>query len=114
MALTVVMILLSVIGRLSASSLRVGQNIERHVTDLENVRRIISVLPARDELANRSLSGEAAGYQWQFEAKPFTAKFLLPPAQTPWAPEMVVVTVEGPGGAPLNFDMVRLVKVAKR
>ena len=109
-ALTVMMIVLSAIAALSASSLRTGRYVERHLADVENVQQILAGLPGRSELTNRTLSGEMAGYRWRLDAAPFSAAFVDPRAQTLWTPETVVLTVQGAGGVPLSFDMVRLVK----
>lgn len=109
-ALTVTMILLSAIGGLSASSLRAGRYVEHHLTDFENAQKILAGLPGRNELANGVPSGEMAGYRWRLDAKPFNAGFVGPRAQTPWTPEMIVVTMQSPSGALLSFDMVRLVR----
>ena len=111
-ALTVVMIVLSAIGGLSASSLRTGRYVERHLAEMENAQQILAGLPGRDQLANRTQSGELAGYRWRLDAQPFSAAFLPPRAQTPWTPETIVLTVQGPSGAPLSFDMIRLVRTA--
>jgi Tfp pilus assembly protein PilV len=108
-ALTVLMIVLSAIGALSASSLRSGLYVERHVADVENVQQIIAALPSRGNLADRSLSGKMAGYQWRIEAQPFAANFVDAQAQTRWTPETIVLTVKGPGGSVLSFDTIRLV-----
>jgi hypothetical protein len=111
-ALTVVMIVLSAIGGLSASSLRTGRYVERHLAEIENAQQILAGLPGRDQLANRTQSGELAGYRWWLDAQPFSAAFLPPRAQTPWTLETIVLTVQGPGGVPLSFDMIRLVRTA--
>jgi general secretion pathway protein I len=111
-ALTVMMILLSAIGGLSASSLRTGRYVERHVAEMENAQQILAGMPGRDQLADRTQSGEMAGYRWRLDAQPFSAAFLDPRAQTPWRPETIVLTVQGPSGAPLSFDMIRLVRAA--
>jgi len=109
-ALTVMMILLSAIAGVSASSLRAGRYVEHHVADVENIQQILAGLPARGELGNRPLSGETAGYRWRIDSEPFNADFVDARAQTPWTPEMIVVTVQGPTGAPpLSFDMIKLV-----
>jgi hypothetical protein len=108
-ALTIMMILLSAIGGLSASSLRSGQYVEHHVADIENIQRVLAGLPGRGQLANRSLSGEMAGYRWRLDGQPFNADLGGAPAQTRWTPEKIVLTVQGPSGAPLSFDMIRLV-----
>jgi len=86
-ALTVMMILLSAIGGLSASSLRTGRYVERHVADVENIQQILAGLPARSELANRTLSGEMGGYRWRLDAAPLSADFVDPRAQKPWTSE---------------------------
>ncbi len=111
-ALTVMVILLSAIGGLSASSFRTGGYVERHVADMENVKQILAGLPGRDQLANPTQSGETAGYRWRLDVRPFGAAFLAPGAQTPWRPETIVLTIQGPSGAPLSFDIVRLVRTA--
>jgi general secretion pathway protein I len=111
-ALTVVMILLSAIGGLSASSLRTGRYVELHVAEMENAQQILAGMPGRDQLADRTQSGEIAGYRWRLDAQPFSAAFLAPRAQSPWTPETIVLTVQGPRGAPLSFDMIRLVRAA--
>ena len=104
------MIVLSAIAGLSASSLRTGRYVERHLADVESVQQILSGLPGRSELVNPMLSGEMAGYRWQLDAAPFSAAFVNPGTQTRWTPEKIVLTAQGPGGVPLSFDMVRLVK----
>jgi general secretion pathway protein I len=111
-ALAVMMILLSAIGGLSASSLRTGRYVERHVAEMENAQRILAGMPGRDQLADRTQFGETAGYRWRLEAQPFRATFLTPRAQTLWAPETIVLTIQGQSGAPLSFDMIRLVRTA--
>jgi prepilin-type N-terminal cleavage/methylation domain-containing protein len=113
-ALTVMMILLSAIGGLSASSLRTGRYVERHVVEMENAQQILAGLPRRDQLANSTQSGEMAGYRWRLDAQPFSAAFLARRAQTPWTPETIVLTVQGPSGAPLSFDMIRLVRTTAK
>ena len=82
------------------------------MADIGNARKFSRGCPGATELANRTLAGEMAGYRWQLDAQPFRAAFLPPHAQTPWMPETIVLTVLGPGGAPLSFDMIRLVRAA--
>jgi general secretion pathway protein I len=113
-ALAVMMIVLSAIGGLSASSVRADRYVEHHLIDFETVQKIIAGLPGRDALANAALSGETAGYRWRVDAKPFNADFVDRRAQTPWTPQTIVVTIQGPDGAPLSFDMVRLVRANRQ
>jgi type II secretory pathway pseudopilin PulG len=109
-ALTVMMIVLSAVAALSASSLRTGRYVERHLAEVENVQQILAGLPGRGDLANRTQSGETAGYRWRLDAAPFSAAFVDPHAQARWTPQKIVLTVQGPGGVPLNFYTVRLVR----
>ncbi len=113
-ALTIMMILLSAIGGLTASSLRTSRYVERHLAEMENAQQILAGLPGRDQLANRTQSGEMAGYRWRLDAEPFSAPFLASGAQARWTPETIVLTIQGPGGAPLSFDMIRLVRTASK
>ena len=113
-ALTVLMIALSAIAGLSESSLRTGIFVERHIAEIEKTRQILAALPSRGALANLNQSGEMAGYVWRLDAKPFRADFVDPRAQTRWTPETIVLTVEGPSGAKLSFDMIRLVSAGAK
>lgn len=113
-ALAVMMIVLAAIGGLSASSQRAGRYVENHVADVESAQAILAGLPGRGELANRTLTGETAGYRWRLDAAPYSADFVDPRAQIGWAPERIVLTLQGPDGAPLRFDMVRLVKTGAK
>jgi type II secretory pathway pseudopilin PulG len=113
-ALTVTMILLAAIGGLTAASFRAGRYVERHLADIETTQQIIAGLPGRSELANAALSGETAGYRWRLDATPLSADLVDPRAPTPWAPETIVVTVQGPGGARLSFDTIRLVRTGAK
>ena len=113
-ALAVLMIVLGAIGRLSASSLRAGGYVQRHVAEVEKVQQILAGLPERNELAQPGLAGETAGYRWRLDAAPFSADFIDPHAPTPWTPLSVVLTMQGPGGVPLSFNMVRLVRTSAK
>jgi general secretion pathway protein I len=113
-AVTVLMILLAAIGELSASTLRGGLYVERHVADVETAQQILAALPAREQIADRTLTGEIGAYRWRMDAQPFSAGAANARAPTRWAPELVVVTVKGPGGAPLSYDMIRLVRTGAK
>ena len=56
MALAVMMILLAAIGGLTATSLRSGRYVERHLADIEITRQIVAGLPARGELKQTKAS----------------------------------------------------------
>jgi general secretion pathway protein I len=109
-ALTVLMILLAAIGGLSASSLRAGFYVEHHVADIEAAQQMLAGLPARNELVNRTLTGDIAGYRWRMDAQPFTGDPVDPRAQTRWVPDTIVLTMKGPTSAPMSFETIRLVR----
>jgi hypothetical protein len=106
------MILLSAIGGLSAASLRASRHVETHLDDIEAARRILEELPSRRNLGDYPLSGEAAGYRWRVEAGKSNASVVEPNRQNGWIPETVVLTLQGPRGANLRFDMVRLIRTS--
>ena len=62
----------------------------------------------------QALTGEMAGYRWRLDGEPFNADFVDSRAQTRWTPETVVLTVQGPSGVLLSFDMVRLVRASAK
>ena len=113
-ALTVLMIVLSAIAGLSASSRRMGKYVERHIADIEKTRLILAALPARDALANGAQSGEMEGYLWRLDAEPFRADFVDTRALSRWTPETFVLSVQGPSGANLSLDMIRLVRTGSK
>ena len=95
-ALAVMMILLAAIGGLTATSLRSGRYVERHLADIESTRQIVAGLPARGELANGSLSGDMAGYRWRLDAAPYRPDFFKPKSATPWTPQIIALRVAKP------------------
>lgn len=112
-ALAIMMILMSAIGGLSATSLRATQHVERHLADIEHTQQILAGLPSRLELMNSPVSGETEGYRWRLDAAPFDA-VLVKTVQTGWTPEKIVLTVQSPSGAPMSFDIVRLVRTVAK
>lgn len=113
-ALAIMMIALSAIGALNATSHRADQHVERHLADIENAQQILAGLPSRRDLANLPLSGETAGYRWRLGAAQFNGAFANSRERTGWTPETIVLTLQGPGRAPLSFDMVRLVRIVAK
>ncbi len=110
MALSVATVSLAAIGSLAAGSFRSGLHVERHLAEIETTEAIIAALPGRDQLANAALSGETGGYRWRLESAPFRGDFVDPRAPTPWTPRRIVLSVQGPTGERVSFDMIRLVR----
>jgi general secretion pathway protein I len=113
-ALAIMMILLAAIGGLTATSLRSGRYVERHLADIESTRQIVAGLPARDKLADGSLSGDMVGYRWRLDAAPYRPDFFEPKSATPWTPQVIALRVESPNGGVTSVDMVRLVRTPAR
>lgn len=113
-ALAVATVSLAAIGSLAAGSFRSARHVERHLAEIETTEAIIAALPGRDRLADAALSGETGGYRWRLESAPFRADFVDPRARTPWTPQRIVLSVQGPTGEVVSFDMIRLVRTPAR
>jgi hypothetical protein len=108
------LIVLSAIGGLVAASLRGGRYVERHLADIENAGQILAGLPRRDGLASGTLSGEMARYRWRLDSEAIQIDFVDSRAPSPWTPRRIVILVQGPRGAPMTIDTVRLVRPGSR
>ena len=107
-ALSIVAVSLSSIGALIATTVRGSRTIDRNVVQLETARAIATALPDRGQLALGSFSGEIAGHRWRVDVSPWVTTDVGPRQNTPWAPQLVVVTVQAPAGAPMQISTVRL------
>jgi general secretion pathway protein I len=54
------------------------------------------------------VSGEFAGHRWRMDVLPYTADAAVPDTSR-WIPQAVVLRVQGPNGALIQLDTVRLV-----
>jgi general secretion pathway protein I len=106
-ALAIVALTLSSIGALIATTVRGARSIDYRLARLETARAILTALPDRDQLTD-GFSGESAGYQWRIDLRPFDLGERQRVAHAPWVPRTVVVSVQSPGGAPLEISTVRL------
>jgi general secretion pathway protein I len=105
-ALAIVAVSLSAIGALIATTVRGSHSIDRNLVQLETARAIVTALPDRGQLALGSFSGETAGHRWRVDVSPFVTTEVRP--ATPWLPQVVVVTVQSPTGAPMQISTIRL------
>jgi len=80
------------------------------LADIESTRQIVAGLPARDKLADGSLSGDMVGYRWRLDAQPYRPDFFEPKSATPWTPQIIALRVESPNGGVTSVDIVRLVR----
>jgi general secretion pathway protein I len=106
-ALGIVSISLAAIGSLMATTVRAMRSIDQRLALVETARAIETGLPDRGELAG-GLAGNLAGHRWRIDVAPFVADFVDPRLPSPWVPQTVVISVQGPGGAILRVDTVRL------
>ena len=107
-ALAIVAVSLSSIGALIATTIRGTRSIEGHLTRLETARAIATALPDRDQLVPGNFSGEIADHRWRVDVSPFEAADFGQRPAAPWVPQIVVVTVLSPTGAPMQISTVRL------
>jgi general secretion pathway protein I len=107
-ALSVLATLFASISAMIVTTARGTQSLERHVTQLETARAILTALPDRDQLVPGSSTGEVAGYRWRIDVAPMSFAELPALPDGVWLPENVVVTVRSPGGTLSQFDTIRL------
>ena len=104
--------LLAAIGSLMSASCVRAVHVERHVAEIETRSRSSPGCLAVTN-SGTAISGEMAGYAGGSTPRRI-ADFVAPGSPAAWTPEKIVLTVRGPDGAPLSFDMVRLVRAAAR
>ena len=113
-ALAIVAVALTSIGSLVATSARGAASIQARLTRLEAARTIMSALPGRDELAQGRSSGEVADHSWRIDVLPFTSDDVSQQSHSKWVPRTVIITVQGPDGAAMRLDTIRLQQVSIR
>jgi general secretion pathway protein I len=101
---------LAAIGALAASSLNTGLYTERHLAEIESVRKIIAGMPGRDALPFGRLTGALDVDQWRIDSRPVATA--AETAQTVWAPQGIALLVRSPSGATIEIDTIRLHKQA--
>jgi general secretion pathway protein I len=106
--LVVVVVALAAIGSVVSANVRNTHTVEARLGLLETARAVVAGLPDRGQLSPGDLRGQMGDYNWRVDVMPFQANFVDPAAQTPWAPQAVVVRVESPSGEILRLDTVRL------
>jgi general secretion pathway protein I len=109
-ALALTSLMLAAIGSLMAASVRGTRALDQHLALIETARAIEAGLPSRAELAFGSASGNRAGQAWRVDILPFNVPPVDGRAPLRWAPARVVIHVQGPGGASLQVETVRLLR----
>jgi general secretion pathway protein I len=103
---------LAAIGALAASSLNAGLYTERHLAEIESVRKIIAGMPGRDALPFGRLTGAFDAHQWRIDSRPVAAAAAT--GGTLWAPQSIALLVRSPSGATIEIDTIRLHKQAAK
>lgn len=103
---------IAAIGLLLFSSSRSNLNAERHIALIAAAQKIVTGLPARDELADGELDGVLDNHQWRVEAGPFAGASAAPVNGSIWEPQRIGLRVRSPGGGVVDLDTVRLRKRA--
>ena len=106
-ALAIVVVLLSSIGALIASSARGSRSIEARLSRLEAARSIMAALPSRDQLRPGAVSGQIGRHLWRIDVLPF-AQDSGPSGHLEWVPQAIAVTVKAANGALMEIDTIRL------
>ena len=107
-ALALVMVALTAIGALIATTIRGTRSLDQHLSLAETARAVEAALPGRDQLIAGTTSGEMAGHRWRVDVLPFRGNIVDPRLPTPWVPQTVVITVRAPDGPVLQINTVRL------
>jgi general secretion pathway protein I len=108
-ALTILSMILAAIADLSNTTLRGVVHVERSLARVEVAEQILATLPARGDIGALSAMGRLDGHAWRLDAEPYRAA--VPVAGAPrWVPAEVELSVRDRSGAPLDVEMVRLVR----
>ncbi|KAA5603688.1 general secretion pathway protein GspI [Blastochloris sulfoviridis] len=108
-ALALVTVSLAAIGSLVASAATSTRTLEQHVALVETARLVAATALGRADLARSDLGGEVGRYRWRIDTSPYFGGGSQHVANSPWAPQRVVLRVRAPSGAVLAVETVRLV-----
>jgi len=107
-ALMIIVISLSAISTLIATSVRGTRSMEERWARFEVARAIAADLPDRDQLTIGHLAGEVFNHRWRVDVAPFAPTDAKAAGLTAWTPQLVVITVRSPSGTPVEIPTVRL------
>jgi general secretion pathway protein I len=107
-ALVLVVVSITAIGSVVATTTRGVRSLEQHVSLIETARTVANDLPPRTQLAPGAITGENLGHRWRVDVSPFVGAGIEPVADSQWVPEMVTIRVQSPAGAILGLETVRL------
>ncbi|MET4386008.1 general secretion pathway protein I [Bradyrhizobium sp. F1.4.3] len=108
-ALALVAVSIGAIGAVMGGKTRGVRTLEQHVALMQATRTLMTIgIPSRAQLRSGTSTGQAEGYRWTIDVSPLDGDWTVPDGNVPWAPELVRIRVESPGGALSDIRTVRL------
>ena len=111
-ALAVMSAGLAAIGALASSSLRAGLYTERHVAEVETVRKVLAGMPSREALGVGSLTGVLDAHAWRIDSTLIGGPAVVGDAL--YTPQRIEVSVRSPSGGMLKIETIRLRRQAAK
>jgi general secretion pathway protein I len=110
-ALALVAVVIVAVGSVMAGNFRGVRALDRHVALTQAMRTAMATaIPARDQRAQGTSSGQTDGYRWTVDVSPLGGEWTVPNSEVAWVPELVRVRVRSPSGAVSDIRTVRLMK----
>ncbi|MBJ7402927.1 MAG: prepilin-type N-terminal cleavage/methylation domain-containing protein [Bradyrhizobium sp.] len=106
-ALALVAVGLAAIGTLVATNSRGALKLDQHAALASAARVVIATLPHAGAPMPDDLRGRVAGHRWQMRVTPFADRISLV-QESQFVPQLVQLRIQGPGGAVMSFETVRL------
>jgi general secretion pathway protein I len=113
-ALAIMAFSLGAIAELAVYTHRSGLSIENRLAAVETAQKIIAGLPDRGKIGPTGMKGEMGNQRWRVESRFYPVDFGNLEAASVWSLEEILVEVQGPTGAQIRINMVRLIKSAAR
>lgn len=108
-AIAVLGVTLAAIGRLVGSTLRGAGQIERRVSLIQVANSLLfSNMPGRDGLTAPESEGEAWGHRWRMRVGSAAVDPNPAPENSRWTPMHVDLLIQGPSGAAMRLQTIRL------
>ena len=110
-ALAIIAAVMSSIGGVIGSTVKGTRSIDQRLALTGSAETVFAALPARNALKPGRQSGEVAGHRWRLDVTPWNAATGDVP-QSRFAPLLVNMQMQAPGGSTIVVTTVRLVPKA--
>jgi general secretion pathway protein I len=108
-ALAIIAAVLSSIGAVIATTVKGSRSIDQRLALTGAAETALAALPARDLLKPGRQSGELAGHRWRIDVAPLNVPAQEVPQTSRFAPLVVNMALQAPGGPAIRVTTVRLV-----